>query len=137
MIIREFRPSDYEKISQLWKKHTEFHKELDDRALILEAMKKNPHLLLVAEEQEEIIATAFASFDGRLGIIYRVVVGQNHRQRGVASELMDELECRLRKLGCQIVGLLVLERNEAAISLYRGREYTLQPQVKYMYKDLG
>ncbi len=136
MIIREFKPSEYDQVSRLWREQAEFHEELDSRPLILEALKRNPRLLLIAEEQGEIIGTAFASFDGRLGIIYRLVIHKDHRRKGVASTLVEELEKRLEELGCQIVGLLVLDKNRVAIKIYERRGYIHLPQVRYMYKEL-
>jgi ribosomal protein S18 acetylase RimI-like enzyme len=136
MIIREFHPSEYEKVALLWREQAEFHEELDSRSMIVQASRRNPCLLLIAEKEGEIIGTAFASFDGRLGIIYRLVVHKDHRRKGVASTLVEELEKRLGEMGCQIVGLLVLEKNRAAINLYEKRDYIYLPQVRYMYKDL-
>ena len=136
-MIREFSPQDYEQVSLLWKSHEAFHEELDSQPLILGALKRNPSLLLVVEEQGEIIGTAFASFDGRLGLIYHVLIHSSHRGQGIASALMMELEKRLGKLGCRIIGLLVLRENEVAINMYKSRGYTLLPRVSYMYKELA
>ena len=135
--IREFSPIDYNQVSKLWREHGDFHEELDERPLILEMLKRNPHLLLVAEKENKIIGTAFASFDGRLGLVYRLIIHPDHRQQGFGSVLMTELEDRLRKIGCQIIGLLVLNHNKAAIEMYKKRGYVPLPQVGYMYKQIA
>jgi ribosomal protein S18 acetylase RimI-like enzyme len=136
MIIREFKPSEYDQVSQLWREQAELHEGLDSRSLILEASKRNPSLLLIAEEEGDIIGTGFASFDGRLGMIYRLVVHKSYRRKGVASTLVAEIEKRLGELGCQIVGLLVLDKNRVAMNMYERRGYIQLPQVRYMYKEL-
>jgi len=135
--IREFKPADYEQISKLWKDHGEFHGELDGRSLILGMQKRNPCLLLVAEKKSKIIATAFAGFDGRLGLVSRLFIHPDHRRQGIGSILMSELENRLGEMGCQIIGLLVLDKNKAAIKMYKKRGYVLLPQVRYMYREMG
>ena len=47
-MIREFKTSDYNKVSKLWRDCGEFHEDLDSRSLISGALKRNPDLLLVA-----------------------------------------------------------------------------------------
>ncbi len=135
--IREFKPVDYGQVSRLWKDYGVFHEELDGKPLILGMLKRNPSLLLVAEKKNRIIATSFASFDGRLGLISRLTVHKDHRRQGIGSAMMMELENRLREMGCQIIGLLVLDHNKAAIELYERRGYVQLPQVRYMYKEIG
>jgi len=135
--IRELVPSDYEDVSELWREHGNYCEELDGRAVISRMLERNPRLLLVAEMGEEVVGVVLGSYNGRIGLISRLMVHPNYRQMGVGSALLAELENRLHQLGCRIIGLLVLEENRTAITVYEKRGYILLPQVRYMYKEIG
>ena len=80
-----------------------------------------PNLFLVAEENGQIIGTVIGGFDGRRGLIYHLAVTASFRGRGVGSRLMEELESRLRAMGCIRCYLLVTTDNDEAMHYYEKR----------------
>src|SRR5512139_4009549 len=97
--IREFDISqDYEHVRNLWKgagAGIQLRRS-DDRDEILKKLQRDPDLFLVATSDEKIIGSVIGGFDGRRGLIYHLAVEQGYREQGIGSQLMDEVENRLR-----------------------------------------
>jgi ribosomal protein S18 acetylase RimI-like enzyme len=96
----------------------------DEPAEILKKLERDPDLFLVAEDESgEVIGTVIGGFDGRRGMMYHLAVVPQHRNKGVASLLVKELEARLRQKGCTRSYLLVLPSNQTAIDFYEKRHW--------------
>ena len=136
--IREFCfPQDYPVICNLWKNAGEgIHlRRSDEPEEISKKLQRDPDLFLVAEKDGKIVGTVIGGFDGRRGLMYHLAVDQKHRQQGIASQMMEELERRLRSKGCIRYYLLVTKDNEAAILFYEARGWERMDLLAYG-KDL-
>ena len=137
--IREFDISqDYEEVRNLWKgagAGIQLRRS-DDRDEILKKLQRDPDLFLVATSDEKIIGSVIGGFDGRRGLIYHLAVEQGHREQGIGSRLMDEVENRLRLKGCIKSYLLVTRENESAMRLYEKRGWQHMDSVLVYGKDL-
>lgn len=137
--IREFRyPGDYAAAIALWDSMKEgVHVGgSDSPAEIQKKLLRDPDLFLVAQDGAELIGTVIGGFDGRRGFVYHLAVAASHRRIGVATQLMEEVESRLRRKGCVRCYLLVHPDNEAAIRHYEKRGWTLMNDLPYA-KDLA
>lgn len=137
--IREFRyPDDYEQAAQLWRemqKGVSFSRS-DVPQEIQKKIERDPDLFLVAEEDQKIIATVIGGFDGRRGMVYHLAVAESYRRRGIANDLMRELEGRLIRKGAIRAYLLVHAENVEARALYEKLDWVwLDFDVVYA-KDL-
>ena len=120
--IREFKyPEDYEKAIRLWESVGAGVRvgPSDAPEEICKKLERDPDLFLVAELETELIGTVIGGFDGRRGLVYHLAVASQHRRRGVATGLMDELERRLRQKGCIRAYLLVRPDNSDAVKYYQ------------------
>jgi len=137
--IREFDISqDYEEVRNLWKgagAGIQLRRS-DDRDEILKKLQRDPDLFLVATSDEKIIGSVIGGFDGRRGLIYHLAVEQGYREQGIGSQLMDEVENRLRLKGCIKSYLLVTRENESAMRLYEKRGWQQMDSVLVYGKDL-
>lgn len=136
--IRNFNyPQDYSKVLSLWKTAGEgVHVRRSDKPEEIEKkLHRDPDLFLVAELDGEIVGTVLGGFDGRRGMMYHLAVAQGHRKQGIASQLVDELENRLRLKGCIRYYLLVTRDNEPAIRFYENRGWERMELYTYA-KDL-
>ncbi len=101
--IREFDFSqDFEAVRNLWKEvgaGIQLRRS-DDPEEILKKLQRDPDLFLVATSGEKIVGTVIGGFDGRRGLIYHLAVDETYREQGIGSQLMDEVENRLRLKGC-------------------------------------
>ena len=139
MQIREFRyPEDYPQVANLWAS-MEKGVHLGRSDTPEEIQKKtacDPNLFLVAEENGQIVGTVLGGFDGRRGLIYHLAVTASFRGRGIGSRLMEEVESRLRAIGCVRCYLLVTVDNYEAMRYYEKRGWEQMHWVVPYGKDL-
>ncbi|MFP3854975.1 MAG: GNAT family N-acetyltransferase [Anaerolineales bacterium] len=90
----------------------------DEPAEIRKKLDRDPDLFLVAEANGELVGSVLGGFDGRRGMVYHLAVAKAYRHRGVAYQLMEVLEARLRSKGCLKYYLLVTEDNDGAKDFY-------------------
>lgn len=136
--IREFVfPQDYSTIIALWENAGDgIHvRRSDEPAEIQKKLQRDPDLFLLAEYQGEVIGSVLGGFDGRRGMMYHLAVTPEHRERGVATLLVEELERRLRLKGCIRYYLMVTKDNHAAIQYYENHGWELMDLFTYA-KDL-
>jgi ribosomal protein S18 acetylase RimI-like enzyme len=138
MHIRTFEyPEDFPSVVRLWKNaapgiHLGFS---DTQAEIARKLDYAPELFLVAFEGDRMIGTVLAGYDGRRGLIYHLTVDRECRRRGVGTALMDEIESRLRQLGCCKAYLLIMRENQEVVDFYGDRGWELMPVIT-MGKEL-
>ena len=140
MLIREFvYPQDYEQAAQLWRSMESGVRfgASDTPAEIEKKTKCNPELFLVAEEDGKVIGTLIGGFDGRRGTVYHLAVARAQRGRGVATQLLNELEARLKPKGCTRAFLVVYADNAPARALYEKLNWGLMPDDVVYAKDLS
>ncbi len=88
-----------------------------------------PDLLLVAVEQDRVIGSVMAGYDGHRGYINRVAVLKNCRSRGIGDLLMRAAEEKLVALGCRKINLQVRASNQAVVDFYRTLGYGVEERV--------
>ena len=101
----------------------------------LNILNNNNALYLVAEEDAEVL--------GYIGIfdlidefsIINVATHPNHRKKGIARRLMEEIHQRAKEKNCPLVTLEVRESNIPARSLYERFGYTECGRDKNYYSD--
>jgi len=101
----------------------------DDVSLGLFAAR-NPGLFLVGLEEQELVASALAGWDGRRGWLYHVAVSPERRRRGIAVRLVRMLEERLRVLGCKKVNLIVWEDSADAMRFWASIGYQRERAIE-------
>lgn len=122
-VIRAARPDEVEAIAEVWtaaglvSDRDAARREL---GTLLGGEVRDPatDLLLVAVVDELVVATVLGTWDGRRGWVQRLATKGEWRGRGVASDLMAEVERRLAARGCRKVNLLVEPENHGVVGLY-------------------
>jgi len=140
VFIRTYQsPHDYPAVRALWEgmeKGIGLGRS-DAPGEIAKKAAHDPELLLVAEAGGEIVGTVIGGYDGRRGLIYHLAVAPAFRKQGLATELMNEIEGRLRSRGCLKCYLLVLDDNEEAAAFYEKRGWKDMQHVRMLGKDLA
>lgn len=108
----------------------------DTLAEIEKKLTRDPDLFLVAEANGSIIGSVIGGYDGRRGLVYHLAVASGFRSIGIGSQLMNELESRLRAKGCLKCYLLVTTDNPEAEVYYQHRGWQPMDSVRLYGKEL-
>ena len=90
---------------------------------------EHPELFLLALEEDRVIGSVMAGYDGHRGWLYRVAVAKSHRHQGVGAALIHEAEKRLWALGCVKINLQVRGTNQAVTAFYRNLGYVVEDRI--------
>lgn len=133
MILRQFTMDDYDAVFTFWQSIEEGLGlgRSDTQEEIAKKCQRDPDLFLIAEEREKVIGTVMGGFDGRRGMVYHLAVAASCRRQGVGTQLMDELEARLRAKGCRKAYLLVVPENDEAPPFYQNRGWQVMNMILF------
>lgn len=111
-----------------------FARPWSEQALADELENENA-CFLVAENDGEVLG--YCGMHHACGECYidNVAVFPNHRRKGVAAALLNELENNGRALGGEFISLEVRPTNTGAISLYKSLGYAEVGRRKNFYTD--
>ena len=137
--IRSLQPSDADAVAELWLAAGLVSSTEGRGAEIVRKLERDPELFLVAVEGEDdrVVASVMGAYDGHRGYVKRMAVAPDHRRRGIARMLMDELERRFVTLGVPRVHLHVLDDNTSGRRLWESLGYAHGAEVLFYGKDLG
>ena len=130
VVIRPYRPSDGDGLRELWSA-AGFRSLGDDDASLEALAGRNPGLLLVAAEGEVVVASALGAWDGRRGWIYHVATAVSHRRRGIARDLVRQIEARLRDLGAPKVNVIIRDDNADGTAFWEALGYAPAPARQF------
>lgn len=89
----------------------------------------NDGLFFVALDNDNVIGTVMAGYDGHRGWIYSIAVSQNYRKKGLGSALLSYAEERLSEKGCMKINLQIMEGNEAVEAFYISNGYKTEKRI--------
>jgi len=139
IILREFQfDQDYDNVLKLWKNAGDgIGVGISDQPEELKKkLTRDPDLFLIAEDDGLLVGSVLGGYDGRRGMVYHLAVEASYRRKGLASQLMDEIETRLRGKGCRKAYLLVKKGNQAAYDFYAVRGWDEMEHVNIYGKTL-
>lgn len=119
LLIRPFKESDEEALVSLWnmcKLTVPWNNPYKD---IVRKLKVQADLFLVGYLEDKLIASVMAGYDGHRGWINYFAVHPDFQARGYGKQLMDNVENRLRELGCPKINLQIREGNDKVLSYYQ------------------
>jgi ribosomal protein S18 acetylase RimI-like enzyme len=121
MQIREFRwPGDYDAVVEMWKAVEMYRPSVDGLDHLGEVCRRNPGLFLLAVEPGAgVVGSVIGTYDGRRAYIYHVAVHPDHRRKGYATALIEEVERRIWALGAQKLRFMVGKENKSAQEFYK------------------
>ena len=74
------------------------------------------------------------SYDSRKGWLNRLAVVPEHQGKGIARNLIEEMEKRLKAKGFRIIATLIEDGHEASIALFKKADYVVHDDIAYLTK---
>ena len=119
LLIRPFKEVDEEALVTLWKICKLTVPWNDPYKDIARKIKVQAELLLVGQLEDKLIASVMAGYDGHRGWINYFAVHPDFQSSGYGKQLMDNVENKLRELGCPKINLQIREGNDKVFSYYQ------------------
>jgi ribosomal protein S18 acetylase RimI-like enzyme len=92
-------------------------------------LKIQPKLFLVAIDQDLVVGSIMAGYDGHRGWLYAAAVLQSHQRQGIGTALVREAETLLSGMGCTKINLQVRSSNTAVTRFYNSLGYEIEERV--------
>ncbi len=118
MKVRAFEEADGEAVIALWERAGLLRPWNDPRKDIARKLHVQRDLFLVGTEDERVVGSVMAGYDGHRGWVNYLAVDPDRRRAGLGRALMAEAEGRLRALGCPKINLQIRRDNPDAIAFY-------------------
>jgi ribosomal protein S18 acetylase RimI-like enzyme len=136
MDIRKFQESDRTEVIALWERCELVRPQNHPDSDIDMKMSFQPDLFFVGVENELIVATVMAGYQGHRGWINYLAVDPNIQRSGNGEAMMDYAEDALKKLGCVKINLQVRSTNSAVLGFYDSIGY-VKDEVTSLGKRLS
>ena len=137
--IRGCRPDECATILDLWKDAEVIPSITDHNDVLVRLIRENGDMLLVAEQDNRLVGTVIAGWDGWRGNIYRLAVLSEYRHQGIGRALVQEAEYCLLVRGARRISILVAHEETLAISFWDALNdigYERDPRIVRYVKSL-
>ena len=118
-IIRSFQVSDEPDVIDLWHRCNLVVPQNDPKKDIEMKLQVQPELFFVGVISSRIVSTVMSGYDGHRGWLYYLAVDPDFQKRGIARRMVEEVESKLRELGCPKINLQVRNSNKPVIAFYK------------------
>jgi ribosomal protein S18 acetylase RimI-like enzyme len=137
--IRGYRREDYSRVRRILEGADLFDEVWEAEENLAGMVKVDEEAVLVAEVRGELVGVVFLiPYGSKVTYLFRLVVDEKWRGRGIGSELMLRAEKVARDRGVKEMGVYVDAKNDDLMGYYERRQYksSKKPWV-YMYKDVS
>lgn len=120
-------PSDIEEVLNFWANHAENNSRPKDSVDALHSLiERDPEALILAIENDEIVGTVIAGWNGWRCCLYRLAVREDKRKQGIGKLLVDQAIKRFKTLGGTRVDAMILDENETAHKAWASYGFVVQ-----------
>jgi ribosomal protein S18 acetylase RimI-like enzyme len=119
-VVRQMEIEDYDPVWQLWSNSDAIKvTSAESRERIKRLLERNPGMSYVALVDEVIAGAVLCSHDGRIGFLTHLVVGEEHRRKGIGRQLVSRCMYGLMSVGIHQCVLLIMQETEEALKFWR------------------
>lgn len=130
MKIRNYHQSDKESVICLWKEIFKLEKYHNNPEVAINMKNRyNDDLFFIVEEDNQIIGSIIAGFDGHRGWLYSLAVHPSYRRRGIGTSLVRKALNELERLGCLKVNLQIDSDNKSVIDFYKKNGFLVEERI--------
>lgn len=129
--IRPYRDEDKKAVIELWQKAGLTRSWNSPEQDIVRKLKVQSQWFLVAEHNQQIIASAMAGYDGHRGWINYLAVDPSMQGQGIGRKLMEHAEQLLQEYGCPKINLQIRKGNQGVIDFYEKIGYSEDEVVSF------
>lgn len=129
MRIRKYNESDYSELIKFWKDVFPNEPLHNEASKVLGAKLAVDDLIFVAEEDEQLIGSCMAGYDGHRGWLYSVGVAESSRRRSVGTKLVEYALAALKGIGCIKVNLQIRSTNVEVASFYKSLGFSIEERL--------
>jgi len=127
--IRAFEARDRDEVIALWRTCDLLRSWNDPQKDIDRKLRVRPSMFLVAVEDDTLVGSVMAGYEGHRGWINYLAVTPVRRGKGIGRRLMSEAERLLAESGCPKVNVQVRSENVDVIAFYRSMGYTVDDVI--------
>jgi len=139
VVVRRMRPGDYSAVADIWVRSglPNQPRGRDSEERIMEQMKRDSSIFLVAEDRDRIVGVVLVTHDLRKGWMNRLAVSPEEQGRGIAKQLVLRAEEELSALGIGVFAVQIHEHNERSRKLFAELGYREHSDIVYCSKRSG
>jgi len=124
--IRSAQLSDVPAVLALWREAGAEPTHTDDAHSLVRLIEHDPDALVVAGEDDDVVGSVIAAWDGWRGSVYLLVVAPAHRRQGLGRQLVAVAEQRLAGAGARRLQAIVVETDPRATEFWRATGWEQQ-----------
>ena len=138
MEVRKMKIDDYDAVYALWLscKGMGLNNIDDSKEGIQRFLERNPETCFIAVEGTKVIGVILSGNDGRRGYIYHTAVSPLHRQRGIATKLLNTSLKAFTDIGIIKVALVVFDKNKEGNEFWEKQGFCAMTDLIYRNRSL-
>ncbi len=130
--VRSYTPEDYEGVKKNLEAADMWDYTADTQENLQSMIDQNPDAVLVAELDGEVIGSIYTTpFGINVGLIWRLAVLEEHRRKGIASQLLKEMTTRLEERGVKEIWGFIDTTKPELDKFYKNHSYEYNPDHIY------
>jgi ribosomal protein S18 acetylase RimI-like enzyme len=124
-------------VVNLWKRVFGYPDQRNEPSLVIDKkVAVSDGLFFVAMDEDQVLGTIMAGYDGHRGWVYSMAVVPERRREGIGTRLLEHAEAELRDLGCVKINLQIFGSNEPVKGFYLENGYNVEDRTS-MGKEIS
>jgi ribosomal protein S18 acetylase RimI-like enzyme len=135
--VRKLTITDYDAMLKVWERAGLPYKSKgrDSKEVMAEQMREFPDFFLGAFDKDRLVGVVVGSYETRMkGWINRLTVDPEYQRRGIAQQLVAEMEQTLKRRGAKIFCALIELPNDESVGVFQKLGYALYRDILYVTK---